>query len=149
MARGMTIRTISTAAMLAVALAGMMVLPGCKGQDNVKAPQTIRTDPLAGGYPQNIALAGLHEGVVIGQPMVDAATADQPMQVAVPLRSVADHTLRVQYKFMFLDGRGRPVKSNLDGWRYQVLAPRAEVFLEASAMDTDAADWRLEVRPAR
>ena len=132
-----------------VAAASLLMLPGCKGPDNVKAPQTIRTDPLAGAYPQNIALSGLHNRIVIGQPMVDPAQSDSPMKVTVPLRSVADGTIRVQYKFIFLDGRGRPVRSNLDGWRYQVIAARAEVFLEATSMDTDAADWRLEVRPAQ
>lgn len=141
-------KTMSVCVMM-VAAASLLILPGCKGQDNIKAPQTIRTDPLAGAYPQNIALSGLQNAIVIGQPIVDPATADNPMKVSVPLRSVADGTLRVQYKFIFMDGRGRPVKSNNDGWRYQVLAPRAEVFLENNSMDTDAVDWRLEVRRAQ
>lgn len=129
-------------------LATAMLVGGCN-KDNVQAPQSVRSDPLAGGYPQNIALKGLHNGVVIGKPIVDAATDDQPMRVTVPLRSVADGTLRTQYKFTFLDGRGRPVRSNTNTWRYQVLAAKAEVFLEATSLDTDAADWRLEVRPAQ
>lgn len=129
-------------------LATAMFVGGCN-QDNIQAPQSVRSDPLAGGYPQNIALKGLHTGVVIGKPIVDAATEDQPMRVTVPLRSVVDGTLRTQYKFTFLDDRGRPVRSNLDSWRYQVIAAKAEVYLEATSMDTDAADWRLEVRPAQ
>lgn len=133
--------------MAAVAMLGAAMLTGCQ-KDQVRAPQSIRTDPLAGGYPQNIALNGLHHGIVISPPIVDSATSDQPMRVTVPLRSVTDNTLRTQYKFTLLDNRGRPVKSNQEGWRYQVIAPRAEVYLETSALDTDAVDWRLEVRPA-
>lgn len=140
-------RPLNVLAMLTVA-AAMIFVGGCN-KDNVQGPQGVRSDPLAGGYPQNVALSGLHNGIVIGKPIVDAATEDQPMRVTVPLRSVADRTLRTQYKFTFLDDRGRPVRSNRESWRYQVIAPKAEVYLEANALDTDAVDWRLEVRPAR
>ncbi len=129
-------------------LAAGVCLGGCN-KDNVRAPEGIRTDPLAGGYPQNIALSGLHNALVIGQPVVDSSIADKPMRISVPLRSVAEGTLRVQYRFILLDDRGRPVRTNQEGWRYQVLARRAEVFLETTALDTDAVDWRLEVRAAQ
>lgn len=143
----MMLKSITTAAMMAV-FATTLLIGGCN-KDNVQAPQSVRSDPLAGGYPQNVALRGLHNGIVIGKPIVDRATEDQPMRVTVPLRSVVEGTLRTQYKFTFLDDRGRPVKSGRESWSYQVIAEKAEVFLEANALDTDAVDWRLEVRPAQ
>lgn len=129
-------------------LAAGICLGGCN-KDNVRAPEGIRTDPLAGGYPQNVALNGLHNSLVVDQPIVEPRSADRPMRVTVPLRSVAEGTLRVQYRFILLDDRGRPVRSNQEGWRYQVIARRTQVFVETSALDTDAVDWRLEVRSAQ
>jgi hypothetical protein len=141
-------RTITRTMLLCSCLLVSGLVMGCQ-QDNVQAPQAIRNDPLAGGYPQNVVLNGLEDGVVIGKPVVEAATDAKPMRVTVPLRSVVDGTLRTQYQFIFLDDKGRPVRSHRENWHYQVLSDHAQVFLEGAALETDAVDWRLEVRPAQ
>lgn len=115
--------------------------------DTVKAPHTIRTDPLGGAYPQNVAIEGLHEYVVVDQPIVDDPTSDRPLRVTVPLRSVYDGVVNVQYRFDFLDRSGRPLRSS-SGFKYATIEPRTQVFLESTALDTNAVDWRLLVRPS-
>jgi hypothetical protein len=57
--------------------------------------------------------------------------------------------MRVQYRYLFMDAQGRPVERNEVGWKYQVLPPGVERFLEGNALDTTAVNWRLEIRPAQ
>ena len=143
-----SLQTVRLMLIVALGLTVSLLTPGCQ-QDQVQAPQAIRSDPLAEGYPQNVALNGLEKVVVIGKAIVEPATSSRPMRVTVPLRSVVDGAVRTQYQFIFLDDKGRPVKSYRENWHYQVLADHAQVFLEGAALDTDAVDWRLEVRPAQ
>lgn len=137
----------TAAACLMMLMSFLCLSAGC--QDNVRAPAAVRSDPLAGGYPQKVALNDLDHGIVAEEPIVDASTPDRPMRVTVPVRSVVEHPLNVQYRFTFLDDRGRPIRGETGGWRYVNIAPRVQVAVEASALDTNAADWRLELRPAR
>jgi len=132
-------------AALAVALSG---LGAC---DTIKAPDIVRQDPLPqGAYPQQVVLEGLNRGIVSGDPVVRGPSDSMPMTVTVPLRSVADKTLHVQYQFEFLDANGLPVRGTpTSGWRFVTVEPRTQVFAVANALDTDAVDWRLQVRPAR
>jgi hypothetical protein len=121
---------------------------GC--QNATKAPFTPRPDPVAGNYPRQVTVDGLHEVLVVGQPVVQRSTPDQPMRVTVPVRSVFDHgPLNVQYQFTFLDDRGRPLRGGDSGWRFQRLEPRAPAYFDANAMDPAAADWNLVIRSAR
>jgi uncharacterized protein YcfL len=117
-------------------------------EDRVRAPGQPRPDPIAGAYPKQVTLEGLEEALVTGEPVVQRSSDDQPMRVNVPIRSVADKQLRVQYRFIFLDEQQRPLDSN-SGWKFQVIEPRTQVSLEGRALETSAADWRLEIRPAR
>ena len=123
-------------------------LAGCS--DPVKAPPTMRGDPVAGAYPQQIAIEGMNELLVTDEPIVTPGTATKPMSVTVPLRSVyEDGRLNIQYQFTFLDDKGRPIRAQSNGWKFAVVQPLARVYAEGAAMDTNAADWELVVRPAR
>ena len=125
----------------------LLVVGACLGGCDT-APARIKPDPVL-DYPQKVALEGLDKAVVAARPIVTPSTADRPMQVSVPLRSIVDgRALNVQYKFEFFDQNGRPLRTNL-GWRFQKLEPRVQVFLEGNALETKAVDWRLQVRPAR
>jgi len=123
----------------------MGVLAGC-----TKPPAAMRQDRLeAEDYPQKVALEGLHRAVVVGDPIVTPSTADIPMRVTVPVRSVhSGAALNVQYRFEFFGPDKRPLRSNL-GWKFISLEPRVQMFLEGNAMEAAAADWRLILRPAR
>ncbi len=56
--------------------------------------------------------------------------------------------MNAQYRFIFLDANGVSVGEPMD-WRFMVLPPRLQVFMEGVATDSRAVDWRLEVRPAK
>ncbi len=123
-----------------------VIMTGC---DTIQAPDAARQDPLPeGAYPRQVVLEGLNKGVVTGRPVVDEPTADQPMRVSVPVRSVTDKELNVQYRFEFFDARNRPTRDQ-PGWRYVRIAGKSSVTAESAATDTNAVGWRLEIRPAR
>ena len=128
-----------------IGLAAAACLAGCS-----TAPHVIKTDELPlESYPQMVVAEGLHRGIVATRPIVTASTDEKPMRVTVPTRSIHDSKpLHVQYKFEFFDKDMRPLRSNL-GWKFITLAPRIQVFLEGNALETSAADWRLQVRPAK
>ena len=132
------------------ALIGVLTLAvfGC-AHDPVKAPWAGRVDllPLA-DYPQIVAMQGLHKWLVFSPASVVPAGEDRPMSVSVPFRSTYDQQpLNLQYRFIFFDHRGRPLKAS-PGYRFIHAEPRVQSFLEGNAMQSGAADWRLEVRAA-
>ena len=128
-----------------VGLAATLLGVGC---DTIQAPDPVRRDTLpAEAYSQQVVLGGLKQWVVSAKPIVDRGE-NKPLRVTVPLRSVANKTINVQYRFEWMDAKGRPVKDD-SGWRFKRIAPKTQVFLEANALDTDVANWRLQVRPAK
>lgn len=129
----------------AVLLGGM---PGC-AQDKVRGPSTANIDQLAPeNYPKLVieepALAKVM-AVTPARVVVDRP-ADRPMSVTVPVRSIADNTMRVQYRYIWFDDKGREVRTG--EWRREVFAPRVERQLQGAAVDMKSTDWRLEVRSA-
>ena len=124
-----------------------LVLGGCA--DQIKAPPGPRRDPLPpGAYPQIVPLGGLAPWLYFDNPMVTPSSADRPMQVTVPVRLVYDEPRDVQYGFQFFRADGRPLDTNKK-WRWMHLEPRTQFFFEGNALETTAADWQLEIRPAR
>ena len=128
-----------------VVLAGVLGLSGCSTD-----PPGMRSDEFAiADYPRLVAVEGLDKAVVASKPIVTPGTDDKPMRVTVPVRSLhLGGPLNVQYRFRFMGADGRPLASNV-GWRFVRLEPKVQVFLDGNALETSAADWRLEVRPAR
>ena len=133
---------------LTVSLTLVIALAGCKGPDTVKAPGTPRPDPLAGAQPKQVALSGLDQVLVAGEPVVEPSTEQKPMRVNVPVRSVSDDRLAVQYRFIFQDEKGRPLDTN-PSWKFRMLEPRLSTSFEGQSLQRRAADWRLVIRPAR
>lgn len=126
-------------------VATTVTLIGC---DTVKAPPSGRMDKLsADQYPRGVVLEGFDEELVFGKSIVDPTTDDRPMRVTQAVRNISKRVLNIQYQFQFFDAQGRPLKTN-QGWKFLNLAVRDEHFLEGAALDTNAVDWRLVVRPA-
>lgn len=71
------------------------------------------------------------------------------MSVVIPVRLAYDdpNGYYIQYKFTFLDQSGKPLASQTE-WRMEQLTPRVEKILTGTALDA-AADWRLEIKPAK
>lgn len=138
-----------------ITLAALLPLTACGPQK----PTGADPDPIAvDDYPQIVLAPGLDKGLVRGRPIVEHATDTKPMAVTVPMRSITKLGLRVQYRFTFMDGRGRPLKDNPGGWRYATVAPGTQVFMKANSTEvrtdegdvkqTNPVDWRLEIRAA-
>lgn len=136
---------ITLLATVPTALVVMLAMAGC---DTIQAPPSPRGDPLEGNYPTNVAIEGLSDELVVERPIVTPSTANVPMSVVVPVRSVTDDKLILQYRFIFLDARGRPL-SQPPSWRYITVEPKLRIFMEGSALSTTAADYNIEIRPNR
>lgn len=131
------------AALLLFALPCLMT--GC---DTVKAPHAPEPDPLGPlAYPKISTEGELGKHLYYVKPIVRRDEA-VPLKVTVPLRLRDDKPVNAQYRFTFLDRDGAPLDPPMD-WRFMVLPPRLQVFMEGTAINDAAVDWRLEVRPAK
>lgn len=130
-------------------LLAAVCLVGCKN-DPVAAPPAGHVDLLPPhAYPQVVATGNLAKWLRFGAPVVDHAQQGRPLQVNIAVRSIYDkHPVNVQYRFEFLDGEQRAVHGS-DGWQFANLEPRVESQFSGGALDVNAVDWRLIVRPAR
>ncbi|MCC6427890.1 MAG: DUF1425 domain-containing protein [Phycisphaerales bacterium] len=125
-------------------LSAALALPGC---DTVRAPYAPAGDPLpASNYPKVAYLDKELPGMLVADPAVVIVDRPEgrPMKVTVPLRSVVEHTMRLQYQYTWRDSLGRPVGQS--GWIFTRVEPRVQVPFQANALSMDATDWRLEVR---
>ena len=127
--------------MLAMMLVGVVgVGSGCSMQPRSASTDTEANQDL---YPQVVVIDPLK--VSKHQPIVTESDGVTPMRVTVPVRLKSNKSQEVQYRFVFLDRKGRPVGPAMD-WRWKVMPARALIYMEGEALDTDAVDWRLEIR---
>jgi hypothetical protein len=128
----------------ALLLAFSAGLPAC---DTVKAPGSAQPDPLPPVmYPKIEAAEGLSGFLKFDEPKI---TSESPLGVSVPIRAATDfEDLNVQYRFIFFDVKGVPIDPDRP-WKYTKLASRRQEFLMGNALDSNAKDWRLQIRPAR
>ncbi|MCX5658446.1 MAG: hypothetical protein NTW19_01835 [Planctomycetota bacterium] len=132
-------------ALLAFGLFAILAV-GCQSSPY---PDAGRADMMPPGtYPRNVMMDGVGEGVVLGEATVTAGTADKPIKIQQPVRNILDYPINIQYHFEFFDASRRLVGPDA-GWVFKALPPKAEVFLEGSALQTTATDWRLQIRSAR
>ncbi len=136
-------------ALLLPALASSLLVGTLTGCDTVRPPSSAKIDQLLPEqYPKLViedpGLAKLL-AVTPGKVVVDR-TPDRPISVSVPIRSLADNTMRVQYRYLWLDEKGREIRRG--EWIRDSFAPRIERQLQGSAVDMKSVDWRLEVRSA-
>jgi uncharacterized protein YcfL len=127
----------------------IVTLAGCQN-DPTKAPGAAGVDPLpADQYPKVEAAGGLSPHLVISGANVTPGTETKPMSVTSAVRSTWDkNVLSVQWRYFFFDEKGTPLDTDPD-WRFARLPPRSQVFMEGFAPDTNARDWRLQIRPAQ
>ena len=99
-------------------------------------------------YPQIVATSGLQPFLAFDRPNVQVAP-DRPMSVVTGVRNLDPLAVRVQYRYLFFDRTGRPIGQPMDFQFASLPGNGVQTFLSGSALDTNAADWRLEVRSAR
>jgi len=123
-------------------------LVACQAPNPNTPPPAVRADPVPKrAYAQQVAIEGVTQYLVSGDPIVTPSTEDQPMRVIVPVRSITDRELNLQYQFIFYDAQGRELHSN-QGWVFQHIEPRVERQIETVSLESAAKDWRLIIRPA-
>ena len=116
--------------------------------NNTPPPRPARIDPvLLESYPRIYFQGELYDRLAYAAPIV-VSSIDKPMKVTVPLRVTTKDQLNVQYRFEFYDADGVPLQPKQEGWRFIHLPQMARHYIQTSAMDTTAVDWRLVIRPA-
>jgi uncharacterized protein YcfL len=131
---------------LAALLAVPLALTACSAID--KPPHAVKPDKVSEvQYPQIATEGNLGNHLSYAKPIV-RSDGQTPMGVTVPIRLRDNQSVNAQYRFTFLAADGQPLSPPMD-WRFMVLPPRLQVFMEGSAMSTEARDWRLEIRPAK
>ncbi len=131
-------------------LAALLVIPfaltACDVVD--KPPHAVKPDNISEvRYPQIATEGNLGNHLSYAKPIV-RLDGQTPMSVTVPIRLRDDKPVNAQYRYVFLARDGQPLSPASD-WRFMVLPPRLQVFMEGSAMSNEALDWRLEIRPAK
>ena len=107
-------------------------------------------DPLPAPYgdPQIAVLADDLRPWLGFQPAGVVADGRRPMAVDVPVRNLADDQYLVEYRMLFYDGHGMEVAPVM-GWQMVAIEPKQTARLVASALDTRAEPYRVEVRWAQ
>lgn len=129
-------------------LTGVILSLGACANDPVRAPYSPNRDLITKDtYPQISTTGDLAQWLLFDKPSV---SHDGVMKVSVPVRSTTStgQWMKVQYRFIFLDANNMPVKAQPD-WQPMTMEPRQQVFMTGNSMDSNAADWRLEIRPQR
>jgi Protein of unknown function (DUF1425) len=135
--------------LLAGLLTAACVLPACDAID--KPPYAVKPDNVSEArYPQIATGGNLGNHLSYAKPIVRAEPGN-PMSVTVPIRLRDNKPVNAQYRFTFLAADGGPVggAGGMQDWRFMVLPPRLQVFMEGLADSPDAVNWRLEIRPAQ
>lgn len=125
-------------------LAGGLLAGGC--QTDVR-PLAGQPDPIAVPYqdprisvadPQLQQWLGFHAAVMV-------RNGKMPMSITVPVRNLADDQYQIDYRFLFFDELDRQMDPVMN-WRFAAVQPKAVAHLEASALDSRARNWKLEVK---
>lgn len=134
--------------LLAVLAAGALLLVGpaaCTG------PNTVERDPdlIGEAYPRVTYQAGLSDSeVVYDRPIVRRSEDGRPIAVTVPLRSLRDEPVAIQYRFEFYDYEGLPIEP-LQDWTRAIVPGRSRELVSGNATSLRADDWRLVIRRSR
>jgi uncharacterized protein YcfL len=116
--------------------------------DTVKAPYIPGGDQVGrANYPKVTVDPSLAGWIVVDSPIV---TKSDVLKVTVPVRLATDNSAsNAQYRILFFDSTGAPARGGDMNWTFMNLPPRDQRFLVANSLDTDAVDWRCEIRLAR
>ncbi len=82
------------------------------------------------------------------QPAVITNDSGTPLHVQTPVRSLSEHQLLIDYRYLYYDDGGMQL-GPLMGWHFLALEPKQTAYLDGKAMDSRAKTYRLEVRWSR
>lgn len=125
----------------------MLTAVGCR-TDISPSPGLGDPVPAPMNDPQVTVLSPELQPWIRFHPAVIVDDGERPMQVEVPVRNLTDRQYLIDYRFLFYDANGSEL-TPLMGWRMAAFEPKQVQRLKASALSTEAVDYRLEVRWAR
>lgn len=129
----------------ALCLAGLLAGAGCQAGP-VTAPGAISSRTQPATLSKNVTILELDGTVVVGAAIVEGG-GDTPLaRVIVPIHSMADHDLDIEYRFELFNSEHRLV-DGMGRWRSLHVGPQVQVQIEAFAPQTGVADWALTIRP--
>ncbi|WP_087017289.1 YcfL family protein [Thaumasiovibrio subtropicus] len=70
------------------------------------------------------------------------------IQARVPIKSVTDKTLKLQYRFYWYDGQGLELSGSDSPWLQAILYGKDRVTLQGMANDARATQYRVLIREA-
>jgi len=126
-------------------LAGLLTGAGCKA-DPTTSPGAVAEPAPDAASSKNVTILALDDVLAVGAAIVEGGDQTPLDRVIVPIHSVADRGLEIEYRFEFFDGERRPI-DGVARWRSLHIGPRVHVQVEAAAPRTGAADWALTIRP--
>jgi uncharacterized protein YcfL len=132
--------------LLAACVAVVSGVVGCAPTPT--GPFTPGGDPIPlAQYPKITAPGELAGYLVVSDTTVEKGAV---MKVTTPVRLMTKpgQWAKVQYRYIFLDVRGLPVREQPE-WKPVTMEPQQQVFMSQNSLDSDAVDWRLEIRPQR
>lgn len=72
----------------------------------------------------------------------------KPMHVQIPVRNLTDRDYLIDYRVLFYDVNGVQLDPVM-GWKMEALRPKQTVRLDGRALDTQAVNYRIEIKWAR
>lgn len=129
-------RNMIPTALLAIGLFAI----GCNNQ--LRPPIEPQSD-LSGGKQLYVDSRQLQLDTAVGNP-IRSRDAGGLLHVVVPIRSVIDRQLHVQYRVRFFD-RNRSIVSEI-GWTDKTLTANTPDQIEANSSGPDAQDFEVHLR---
>lgn len=122
----------------------VLLLGGCQQP----RPHTLASDEVAAyQYPKVVVLHPvMAKDLVLSPAVVESTTRTSTMAVRVPIRSIRDYPIAMQYRITFF-AQGQRLLTPQPAWQSLTLGPRQRAVVQANALSMDAVDWQLELRP--
>lgn len=119
----------------------MLLAVGCTG--------VIEGEPDAVNPYPKITLNDpqLQDGLAFN-PATVTRTETGMLAVSQPIRATANEPLMIEYRFVWLDSLGAPIRPQT-GWVFKRLEPRLPDTIAANSTSADAVDYQIHLRWAR
>jgi len=119
-----------------------VILAGC----GVKKPIEGRADPYPAGQV-NFSNAILRDETTLSTPIATRDDVGNILRITVPLRSTTNQQLYIDYRASFFDRNGQLLSQS--GWFTKTLTPNVPDSIIANSGSPLAADFRIDIRPAK
>ena len=126
-------------------LVGLLTGVGCQS-DPMTTPDTVSDQAQPVTPTRNVTILELDGSIIVGAAVVEGG-GDTPVgRVTVPIESLADRALDIEYRLELFDSEHR-LADGMGRWRSLHIGPQVKLQIEAFAPQTGAYDWALTIRP--